>query len=64
MKKFLFKVTTYYQGQTDTHRVFAPDKKTALKQLRKAWFPGVVVLSVEQEQVTLEYWQIREGLKS
>ena len=45
---FLFEVTSYYQGSTQIHRTFAPDKETAIKQVTEGWVKGVEILKVEQ----------------
>lgn len=52
MDKFLFEITSYYQGQTDTVRTFAPDKETAIEQITKGWVKGVEILKVEQKTFT------------
>ena len=48
MDKYLFEITSYYQGQTSTDRIFAPDKETAVKQVTQNWVKGVEILKVEQ----------------
>ena len=52
MDKFLFEITSYYQGQLQTNRTFAPDKETAIKQITKGWVKGVEILKVEQKTFT------------
>ena len=46
--KYLFEITSYYQGQISTNRTFAPDKETAIKQVTQGWVKGVEILRVEQ----------------
>ena len=48
MNKFLFEVTSYYQGQTSTNRTFATDREAAIKQVTEHWVKGVEILRVEQ----------------
>ena len=48
MDKFLFEITSYYQGQTQTNRTFAPDKETAIKEITGGWVKGVKILKIEQ----------------
>lgn len=48
MNRFLFEVTSYYQGQLSTNRTFAPDKETAIKQVTEKWVKGVEIIRVEQ----------------
>ena len=52
MDKFLFEITSYYQGQTQTDRTFAPDKETAIKQVTQGWVKGVEILKVAQRTFT------------
>ena len=46
--RFLFKITSYYQGETSTTHTFATDKETAIKQITQGWVKGVKILKVEQ----------------
>jgi len=62
MDKFLFEITSYYQGQISTNRTFAPDKETAIKQVTEGWVKGVEILRVEQASsipAKTEYPKIR-----
>lgn len=52
MDRYLYEITCYYQGQTTTNRVFAPDKETAIAQLSNKWVEGVEILKVEQLSFT------------
>ncbi len=52
MDKFLFEITSYYQGSTQTNRTFAPNKETAIQQIRRGWVKGVEILRVEQLSFT------------
>ena len=48
MARYLFEVTSYYQGQTQRDRTFAPDKETAIKNISLGWVAGVEILEVKQ----------------
>ena len=50
--KYLFEITSYYQGQTCTNRTFAPTKEVAIAQVAKGWVKGVEILKVEQLSLT------------
>jgi hypothetical protein len=50
--KFLFEVTSYYQGQTYTNKVFAATKEIAIAEITKDWVKGVEILKVEQLSFT------------
>ena len=50
--KFLFEITSYYQGQTTTNRIFAPNKEMAVKEVSEGWVKGVEILKVEQVSFT------------
>lgn len=46
--KYLFEITSYYQGQAQTDRTFALDRETAIAQVSRGWVKGVEILKVEQ----------------
>ena len=52
MDKFLFEITTYYQGATETIRIYASDKEMAIKEGTRGLVKGVEILKVEQLSLT------------
>lgn len=55
--RYLFEITSYYQGQTQKNRTYAIDKESAIEQVSRGWVKGVEIQKVEQ----LSFTEARKG---